>query len=308
MKKYLLPLFAMVLVAVSFNSCKPDEEIYNPKCRISKIWYRSEVGNPNETFLYDSKGNLEEIVVDSLYSFKFSYNKDKTVSQIVHVGVNYTETIDFQWTNQLVDKMTYRVDGEVVLDYTFYRIDNKKDKAYGRIEHIEVMYDGAFYEPYFDDITNRSLRHPLYDRVFGDYDEIAKIFARSESKDLKMYSVKRFTYYPGKHKDYNNIETYVEEFPIAQTVITHTYTYNLDSYNPFYGLPFAYADVDGYYLNCLATEHVETVVAGSVQTPIDITYSYDGLHYMNNKHYPRQFVTTSSEDNVPRHTYILYKE
>jgi hypothetical protein len=100
----------------------------------------------------------------------------------------------------------------------------------------------------------------------------------------------------------------VEEFPIAQTVITHTYTYNLDSYNPFYGLPFAYADVDGYYLNCLATEHVETVVAGSVQTPIDITYSYDGLHYMNNKHYPRQFVTTSSEDNVPRHTYILYKE
>ena len=112
MKKYLLPLFAMVLVAVSFSSCKPDEEIYNPKCRISKIWYRSEVGNPNETFLYDSKGNLEEIVVDSLYSFKFSYNKDKTVSQIVHVGKNYTENIAFEWTDRLVDKMTYTIDGD----------------------------------------------------------------------------------------------------------------------------------------------------------------------------------------------------
>jgi hypothetical protein len=308
MKKYLLPLFAMILVAVSFSSCKPDEELYNPKCRISKIWYRSEVGNPNETYLYDSKGNLEEIVVDSLYSFKFSYNKDKTVSKIVHVGVNYTETIDFQWTDRLVDKMTYTVDGNVVLDYTFHRIDNKKDKAYGRIDYIEVMYDAAFYEPYFNDITNRSSKHPLYDAVFGDYNEIAKIFARSESKELKMYSIKRFAYYPGKHKDYNNIETYVEEFPIAQTTITHTYTYNLDSYNPFYGLPFAYASVDGYYLNCKATEHIETVVAGSVQTPININYNYEGLHYMNNKHYPRQFVTLSDEDNVPRHTYILYKE
>ena len=171
----------MVLVAVSFNSCKPDEEIYDPKCHISKIWFRSEVGDPDEVFLYDSKGNLEEIVVDSLYSFKFTYNKDKTVSQIVHVGVNYTETIDFQWTDRLVDKMTYRVDGNVVLDYTFHRIDNKKDKAYSRIDYIEVMYDGAFYEPYFDDISNRSLQHPLYDRVFGDYKEVAKIFARSES-------------------------------------------------------------------------------------------------------------------------------
>lgn len=308
MKKYLLPLFAMVLVAVSFNSCKPDEEIYNPKCRISKIWYRSEVGAPNEVYNYDSKKNLEEIVVDSIYSFKFSYNKDKTVSQIVHVGKNYTENISFRWTDQLVDQMTYTVDGNVVLDYTFHRIDNKKDKAYSRIDHIDVMYDAAFYEPYFDDITNRSSKHPLYDMVFGDYQEIAKIFATNPTKDLRMYSVKRFTYEPGKNKDYKNIATYVEEFPIRQTVITHTYTYDIKSYNPFYGLPFAYADMKGYYYNLPLTERVETVVAGGAPTVENITYSYEGLHYMNDKHYPRQFVTISDENNVPMHTYILYKE
>ena len=99
----------MALLATSLTSCKPDEEIYNPTCKISKIWYRSDVGDPNEVYVYDSKGKqLQQIVVDSLYTFDFSYNKDKTVSKIVHVNEDgYTETIDFKWTNQLVDKMTY---------------------------------------------------------------------------------------------------------------------------------------------------------------------------------------------------------
>lgn len=300
----------MVLVTVGFSSCKPDEEIYNPKCKISKIWYRSDVGAPNEVYNYDEKGQLQEIVVDSVYSYAFSYNKDKTVSKIVHVGKNYTETVDFSWTNRLLDKMVYTIDGEVRLTYTFHRIDNKKDKAYGRIESIEVMYDRLFYEQYFDDITNRSLKHPLYDKIFGDYDHIAKIFRENASKgDLVMYSVKRLTYDPGKHKDYLNISQYVEEFPIAQTSVTHTYQYDLESYNPFYGLPFAYADVKGYYYNLPVNEHREKYVAGQLSEVEDVKYSYEGQHYMNDKHYPRQFVTMSSLSNyIPIHTYILYKK
>ena len=161
-----------------------------------------------------------------------------------------------------------------------------------------------FYDQYFW----KSKRHPLYDKVFGNYEEIANIMAKSDSKDLMMYSVKRFTYDPGKHKDYYNIIQYVEEFPIAQTVVTHVFQYDLNSYNPFYGLPFAYADVMGYYYNLPVSEHVETVVAGSLSKVVDFVYSYEGLHYMNDKHYPRQFVTISSENNVPTHTYILYKK
>lgn len=309
MKKYLLPLFVMALLAVGFSSCKPDEEIYNPTCKISKIWYLSDVGEPNEVYIYNEKTkDLDKIVVDSLYSFDFTYNKDHSISKIVHVGKNYTEEVAFQTTNRLVDKMTYSMDGEVRLEYTFHRIDDKKDKAYSRIDYIEVMYDAAFYEPYFDDISNRSLKHPLYDRVFGDYNRIAEIFASRESKDLMLFSVKRFTYDPGKHKKYENISKYVEEFPIEQTVITHTYQYDLSAYNPFYGLPFAYADVTGYYKNLVTAEHYEKVVKGNLSKVIDIAYSYDGLHYMNDKGYPRQFVTLSTENNIPRHTYILYKK
>ncbi len=295
----------MVIVTAAFTSCKPDEEIYNPNCKISKIWYRSDVGSPNEVYVYDDKGKqLQQIVVDSLYSYDFTYNKDNTVSKIVHVGEDYTESVDLQWTDRLLDKMTYTIDGTVRLEYTFHRIDNKKDKAFSRIDYVEEMYDREFYDQYFW----KNKKHPLYDKVFGNYEQIAEISQKSESKDLMMYSVKRFTYDPGKHKHYENIATYVEEFPIAQTVVTHTYTYDVESYNPFYGLPFAYADMKGYYLNLPLTEHVETVIAGQLSKVVDITYSYEGLHYMNDKHYPRQFVTVSSENNVPTHTYILYKK
>ena len=305
MKKYLLPVLMLAVLATAFTTCKPDEEIYDPTCKISKIWYRSDVGSPNEVYVYDNKGGrLQQIVVDSLYSFDFSYNKDKTVNKIVHVGEDYTETIDFQWTDRLVDKMTYTIDGAVRLEYTFYRHIDKKDPAKGRLDSIVEMYDSEFYEEYYW----KSDRHPLYDKVFGNYEQIADIMTKRKANDLVMYSVKHFTYDPGKHKDYNNIETYVEEFPIAQTVVTHTYQYDLESYNPFYGLPFAYADMKGYYYNLPVSEHVETVVAGYPYKVEDITYSYNGEHFMNDKHYPRQFVTRSSENNIPLRTYILYKK
>ena len=309
MKKYLFPLFLIVLVIVGFISCKPDEEIYNPTCRISKIWYLSDVGSPNEVYVYDSKGKeLQQIIVDSVYSFDFYYNKDKSISKIVHLGKNYTEEVAFQSTDRLVDKMTYTMDGEVHLEYTFFRNGDKKDKAFGRIDSIKVMYDAAFYEPYYGDISNRNLKHPLYDKIVGDYNEVSKILAANDSKDLTLYSVKRFTYDPGDKEKYENISMYVEEFPVEQTVVTHTFQYDLESYNPFYGLPFAYADMAGYTLNLKTFEHVETVVANDPPKVVDITYSYSGEHFMNDKHYPRQFVTRSSENNIPRRTYILYKK
>lgn len=305
MKKYLIPLLLVAFVVTCFTSCKPDEEIYNPKCKISKIWYRSDVGDPNEVYVYDDKSKeLQQIIIDDLYSFDFSYNKDKTVSKIVHVGEDYTETVDFQWTDQLVDKMTYTIDGAVRLEYTFHRNNNKKDKAFGRIDSIQETYDRVFYDEYFW----KSKRHPLYDKVFGNYEEISEIAAKANSKDLVMYSVKYFTYDPGKKEKYENISKYVEVFPIAQTVVTHIYQYDLNSYNPFYGLPFAYADVAGYYLNLKTSEHIETEVAGNLSKVEDIIYNYDGLHYMNDKGYPRQFVTVSSINNIPVHTYILYKK
>ena len=307
MKKYVFPLLVMVVLVAGFSSCKPDEEIYDPTCKISKIWYRSDVGDPDEVYIYDSKGKqLQQIVVDSLYSFDFSYNKDKTVSKIVHVDEHFTESIDFQWTDQLVDKMTYTIDGVVQAEYIFHRHTDKKDPAKGRIDYIETMANTAFYDSLF--IHPKMSKYPLFTKVFGVDKAFAEAVSKITSKDLTIYSVRRLTYDPGKHKDYDNISQYVEEIPGALTVITHNLTYDVNSYNPFFGLPFAYAGVSGYYLNLPLSEHVETYVANNLSKVEDITYSYEGLHYMNDKNYPRQFVTVSSENNVPTHTYILYKK
>ena len=307
MKKYLFPVLMMAVLVTSLTSCKPDEEIYDPTCKISKIWYRSDVGAPNEVYVYDSKGKqLQQIVVDSLYSFDFSYNKDKTVSKIVHVGELFTEAIDFKWTDRLVDKMTYTIDGVVEAEYTFHRHTDKKDPAKGRIDYIETVANTAFYDSLF--INPKVMKYPLFTKVFGLDQDIAEVVCKSDSKDLTTYSVRRFTYDPGKHKDYDNISNYVEEIPGKLTVISHDLTYDVTSYNPFYGLPFAYAGVAGYYLNLPLTEHVEKYVANQLAKVEDITYSYEGVHYMNDKHYPRQFVTISSDNNVPTHTYILYKK
>lgn len=228
----------------------------------------------------------------------FTYNKDHSVSKMVHVGTDYTEEIAISSTKRLVDKITYTIDGAVRLEMTVTHDEDTK-----RITTIEEVYDRDFYDQYYW----KKREHPLYDKIIGNYDEVAEIVAKTQSKDLMLYSVKRFTYDPGKHKNYDNISVYVEEFPISQTVITHTIQYDPESYNPFYGLPFAYADFAGYYLNNKVSEHIETVVAGYLAKTEDIIYSYDGTHYMNKKHYPRQFITTSSVDKVPVHTYILYK-
>lgn len=310
MRKYVLPLLVVAFLTTVFAGCKPDEELYDPTCKISKIWYRSnsDWDHPNERYVYDSKDKqLQEIVIDSAYSFKFTYNKDNTVSKIEHVGELFTESVTLQWTDRLVDKMTYTIDGQVRAEYIFHRHTDKKDPAKGRIDYIETMADRMFYDSLF--IRPKSKSFPLYYKVFGENRELAEAVVNSGSKDLQIYSVRRFTYDPGKHKKYENIASYVEEIPTAMTVVTHTFQYDPKSYNPFYGLPFAYAGVDGYTLNLKTAEHVETMVAGNLSKVVDVAYSYDGMHYMNDKHYPREFVTRSSETgNIPTHAYILYKK
>lgn len=305
MKKYFLPLFVMALLAVGFSSCKPDEEIYNPSCKISKIWYPSESGDPNEVYIYNEKTkDLEKIVVDSVYSFDFTTNKDHTVSKIVHVGEKFTEEIALQYTNRLVDKMTYSMDGEVRLEYTFHRIDNKKDKAYSRIDSIEAMYDIQFFSDHFVNPKGNS-DHPLFDKFIGNFDEIAELCRGSHSKALTtLYSVKRVTYAPGKHKKYENIAQYEEVIPTQNTKVTHTFEYDESVYNPYYGLSYAYAGMAGYYKNFKTVEQIEKNVAGSIST---VVIGYE-CKLMNEKGFPRHFVTKSSENNIPRNTFILYKK
>lgn len=290
----------LTVTLLCFNSCKPDLEIYNPKCKISKIWYRSEVGDPDETYIYDKHDKLlEQIVMENGESFDFEYNKDKSISKIVHVGADYTEQIAFKSTKRLVDSMSYYVDGVVRMAMTVFHNEDTK-----RIDSIREVYDREFFEQFL----KKSERRPLYNKFVGNYDEIYDIVSKSQCKDLQLHAIKRFTYDPGKHKDYKNISTYEEEYPSEKTKVVHSITYNVALYNPFYGMTFAYAGYDGYYVNAKISERVETLINGTVSKTEDIVYNYDGTHYLNDKNFPRQFITISSTNNVPVHTYILYKK
>ena len=297
MKKNILLIALAIFIVGAFSSCQKNVETYHPKCKIKKIWYRSDVYAPNEVYNYDDKGVLTSITIDSLYSFEFSYNKDKTVSSIYHVGEKYAETINITYDEEgLMESMTYTVDGQVRQEMKVSR-----DEETQRIKKIEENYDKEF----FDNLVYmKDLR--LYNRMVGDVQEIHQLCKEAASKDLVFRSTKTFTYEEGSKKNFDNISKIVEEYPALRRQVTRTYTYDEESFNPFYGLPFAYADYAGYYLNNKLKETEEVKVEGIVTRNITYTYSYEGLHYMNNKMYPRQFITVSSENNIPVHTYILY--
>ncbi len=298
MKKYAFLLALAAVLAVSFSSCKPDDEIYNPKCKISKIWYysNSDWDHPDVTFLYGKGGVLDSIRLDSTASFVFGYNKDKTVSNIVNAQPDYTEVIEITYTDRLVDKMVYKVDDVVRKEITFTR-----DEETTRITKIEEVYDKEFYESFMYQKKSK-----LYNTFLGDADAAHEWIQRVPTKDLMVHCTKIVTYDPGEKKKYENISKIEEFYPNLNQEIIHTYTYDMETYNPYYGLQYAYADMSGYYVNNVLKEQ-QTVKTNGVQTKyVEYTYDYSGENFINKKKYPRQFTRTSSENNIPRNIYILY--
>ena len=298
MKKYFSFIILAAFCVVALSSCKPDDEIYNRKCKISKIWYLSNVGPANEVYTYDKKHVLTNITIDSLETYDFAYNKDKTVSEIVHKGKDYTEKIEMIYTDRLVDKIVYSVNDTTRQEVTFTR-----DEETTRITNINEVYDKSFYDRF--SILNKS---SLYRKFMGDPTRVVEMIRESGAKDLVLHCEKTITYDPGEKEKYENIASIVEVYPDLRQEITRTYQYDVESFNPFYGLPYAYADYAGYYLNNKLVETETIKTAGVISREIVYTYNYTGQHYMNDKKFPRQFTKTSSENNIPRNTYILYAQ
>lgn len=299
MKKVFALLACAALLTTLFSSCKPDDELYKTKCQIYKVWNLSNVGDPDEVWQYSEKGNLlTTITVDSVEVYKFNYNKDKTVESIQHDGVDYNEKIEITYTDRLVDKMVYKVNDTIRQEITFTR-----DEETTRITDIEELFDKSFYAQY-----NIFKKSGFYSKFIGDPMEVCAMMRENGAKDLVLHCTKKIVYEQGENKKYENIAMVVETYPDLQQEIIRTYTYDLETYNPYYGLTFAFAGYKGYYLNNKLTETEEIRTHGQVSRVINITYDYSGINYLNSKGFPRQFITRSSaENNIPRNTYILYR-
>ncbi|MEG1555860.1 MAG: hypothetical protein RR356_03960 [Bacteroidales bacterium] len=288
MKKIFLFSVLIALAANFLTSCKPDDEIYDPKCRISKIWYRSDVGAADEVYSYTKK-QLSRIDLKDTTYYTFEYNKDQTVSKIVHKGTNYTEAMDMTYTDRLVDKITYTINGAVRLEVTFTREDEKLQK----ISTIKEVYDKQF----FEDIEFIQ-KSDLYHSFMGDVEKIEKVATENNAKNLVLKCNKVITYTG------DNITLIKEEYPDVNQIITTTLTYDLESYNPFFGLPYSYRDLAGYSVNNKTKEVSITRTSGFISRSVTKNYQYQD--YLNDDKYPRRFITTSSENNVPINTYITY--
>ncbi|MBP5663087.1 MAG: hypothetical protein J6X16_02300 [Bacteroidales bacterium] len=298
MKKLLFALFSGIFVILAFSSCKKYEEaMYNKSdYQIKYIWYKSNSGEPNETFTYDKKKMLTQIdIVDSAHvggirteAFSFTYNKDKTVESITHVNGDMTETVNFTYLNRYVKYMTYSINGDIRLTCNFYRDDEKAAK----ITRIVEIYDRQFFE------DMQLYRAPaLFNRFIGDYAKVEEM-AAAHTKDLTLYCTKNITY------DGENIVKIEEDYPDIHKSILTTIEYS-SVLNPYYGLNYCYDDdLLGYSKNAAGRKTVSTFYDGTLTNAETTEYDYIDV---NKDNYPRVFTyTTGNNSLVHFKTYLTY--
>lgn len=292
MKKIVSILLAVTAALLLFSSCnKKYDEIYNPKSRFSKIWFRSEVGDPDQVFTYNDKKLITRIhnPKDDTY-FNFEYNgKEKKVSKITHMNDHgMAESIQLEYDDKdFVSRLEYTIDGALRQTITFTRRNNHTPAS------MTAEYDKEFFAN-LDEIRSSS----FYQTFVGMDESVVKELAKMESKDLVFKSLTLLYFDEEKH----NVTKTVTTLPEYHFVITRNYNYD-ENLNPYFELPFAYGDVLSFSKNNKIHEKITTTQYGTISTTVDIQYSYE----YNEKKFPRRIITRSSEThNVPVNTYILY--
>lgn len=298
MKKLLFSLFSGILIILAFASCnKYEESMYNKNdMKIQYVWYKSNVGAPNETFVYDKKKMLTEItIIDSANiggirseKFEFTYNKDKTVKSITHDNGEITETVSFSYLNRYVKYMTYSMNGEVRLTSNFFRDDEKAAK----ITRIVEIYDRTFFED--NQLYNKAALFNKFLRNQATLD----VMASANTKELTFYSEKIITY------EGENIIKIEESYPDIHKSISTEQTFS-DVLNPYYGMNYCYFNnLFGFSKNMPTRTTVNTYYDGTL-TKAEITeYQFPKVNKYN---YPRIFTYSTERDpGVSFKTYITY--
>lgn len=275
-----------------FISCNKDEDIYQTKQKIYKIWEVSEVGDPDQTFFYDKKDLLTEIddynESDSIhYFFKFSYNDDKTVDVVEHSSPLYTESVKIYYIDKLVRRMTYTMDGATRMELAFTR-----DVETNKITKIHEYYDVDYFTGF-----NKIFNAPLYNRMIGNNETIAELIKRNGTKSLTLHCDRTINYTG------NNITFIQEVYPEYSTKITQSIIYDTLSFNPFYGTSYAYKGLLGFSENNRIASYTLTYLNDNLIGDGSTNYQY----FLDDKKFPRRIITRKSPDYIPRNTYILYQ-
>jgi hypothetical protein len=299
MKKEMLLLATTLVLVFCFSSCKNEDEIYNPKCKIHKIWQRSEINAPDEIFHYTKKGQLDFIdfinneYIPDVDRATFAYNKDKTVSEITYAksdGTVEAISLTYNEKKQTVNKMVYKENGTVMKEVIFTR-----DAEEGKLTKIEEHYEDAMTAKIAAGTLSR-----FYLRFLGDEAEIIGALQKSSAKAMQLTKTIDVVY----DAEFENIietTTTTYQFDI---IIKKSFQYDKGN-NPYFGLPYFYNDRQSYDLVGFSKNNLTSLTSKSYhgEVLVDSTTSTYTYKY-NNKQYPTFIVKTT---DVPTNTYILYK-
>lgn len=321
--KKTLSIFAFVALALFFFSgCDKYDEIYNPKCMISKIWYRSDVNpdvNPeegihnapaNETYYYNEDDQITSIkLADEERIYNFTYDEYGYTTAISYVNKwGLTESISYTYKGEKKKKfmtgLEYKIDGVVRQTVAFTR------RADHTIASVDVSYDREFFHGL--DQIEKSM---FYNRFIGYNENAIEVMQKSDSKELTRKSLTQVFY---NETSMNIIKT-VMTIPDDNYVETTTYEYD-DGLNPFFEMPFSYCAhynednhsntrgskynfLIGFSKNNKTLEATDIKLLGNGYNYFKIMYTYE----YNEKNYPRKITEKSTTYNeVPTSTYILY--
>ncbi|MDR2980154.1 MAG: RHS repeat protein [Bacteroidales bacterium] len=314
-----IPIIALVLFF--FSGCDKYDEIYSPKCMISKVWYRSNVDTnvnfpegiytapASETYNYNGEDQITSISLISGRGYAFTYDDDGRITTITYVNkYGLTENITYTYEGEKKKKfmvgLEYMIDGTVRQTVSFTR---RADKT---VASIDIQYDREFFKS-LDEIS----KSEFYEQFVGYNDNAITAMQQSDSKELTRKSFTQVFY---DEKTMNIIKS-VTTIPESNYVETTLFEYD-DKMNPFFEMPFSYcANYNGDNIVNTRSSNYNFLIGFSENNKTmentDIkffgnSHDYTSIHYIyeyNEKDYPRRITERSSKyNNIPNSIFILY--
>ena len=116
--------FLLLLSLLCFSGCREEEDVYNPKSRLSAI-YDTEKSptTPFAKFRYNKENQIEKVIFDEFTYFKMEYNPDNQVSKII--GYFNSESYGYvlvDYIDKKMSKISYYNNPNMLFQVdTFYR-------------------------------------------------------------------------------------------------------------------------------------------------------------------------------------------
>jgi hypothetical protein len=260
MRKYLLfATITLILSMICLTSCKKDG-VYNPKKKISKIFYQYSGGTKqlNETWTWD-KNKLSKIDYGSGYYERFEYDKNQ-ISKIIDSDGDYQK---FTYDGSKINKIEFYYGNTLYEAYKFEHNGNKISK----ITIEEYDYDDYEYASKSIKNSKRNILRFILPEQFCE--KIEKSLSQKKNrKAMETYTTTLKLTWKG-----NNVEEIVYEDMYDNELYAETSKYTYDKKkNPFDGL---LSEIEDSFSKNNVTK-MTTTDTDNNYWEYEYSYSYDG--------------------------------